>query len=128
MVCPPQQFGGPSSVWTRAVAHNRDTSVILFPFPFFLWPIAFFFQVHDGGAEALEQMRVVLNQLAEAHDAQGPAVEPDGDNPDDDNDYLDDNADDNGDGRIAISELRGILTDDVGWLMLLLLSMMIGCF
>ena len=73
-------------------------------------------------------MHVVLNQLAEARDAQGPAGEPDGDNPDDDNDYLDDDADDNGDGRIVISEWTGILTDDVGWLMLLLLSMVIGCF
>ena len=54
-------------------------------------------------------MRLVLNQLAESRDGQGPDGEPD-----DDEDYPDDDAEDNGGGPIAISVWPGFFTNDVG--------------
>ena len=71
---------------------------------------------------------MVLNQLHEAHDAaHDHADEPDDNAPDNDNDEGADDYGDYGDGRIAISEWRGLFTDDVGWRMLLLHSMTLCC-
>ena len=71
---------------------------------------------------------MVLNQLHEAHDAgHDNADEPDGDAPGGDDDEGADDHGDYDDGRIAISEWRGLFTDDVGWRMLLLHSMTSGC-
>ena len=116
LVCPPQQPEGSSSVWTRAVVHDRESLVITLPFSSFLTCIPSF-QVH--GTAALEQIRRILTKV---HDAQ-KAGHNTADKPAEDAPGGDDGEDDKGPGghgdydsnRIAISEWRGIITDDVSW-------------
>ena len=123
LVCPPDHPEETASVWFRAVAHDREASVIRSPFPSFLTCIPSF-QVQ--GAAALEKIKKVLSQI---HDAQkaGNTIddEPADDVPEDD---ADDEADDEGEDYegsgargpnaahlIAISQWRGLFTDDVSW-------------
>ena len=123
LVCPPKNPEESASVWFRAVAHDRETSVITFPFSSFLTCIPSF-QVQ--GAAALEQIKKVLSQIYDAQKA-GYTIddEPADDVPEDD---ADDEADEEGedyegsgargpneDHLIAISQWRGLFTDDVSW-------------
>ena len=103
-------------MWTRAVAHDRETSVITFPFSSFLTCIPSF-QVQ--GAAALEQIKKILTKVYDAQKAGRNTA----DKPADDVPGGDEGKDDEGSGgqgdyeghRIAISQWRGIITDDVSW-------------
>ena len=125
LVCPPDHPEGSASLWLRAVAHDREASVITFSFSSFLTYIPSF-QVQ--GAAALEEIKKVLSQIYDVEKA-GYTIddEPEDDVPEDDaDDEADDGADDEdyeGSGArgpnaahlIAISQWRGLFTDDVSW-------------
>ena len=118
LVCPPDHPEGSASLWIRAVAHDREASVITFSFSSFLTCIPYF-QVQ--GAAALEQIQKVLSLI---HDAQkaghNTADKP---KPADDVPGGDEGRDDEGSGGqgdheghlIAISQWGGLFTDDVSW-------------
>ena len=122
LVCPPKHPEESASVWVRAVAHGRETSVITFPFSSFLTCIPSF-QVH--GAEALEQIQKALSLIHGAQKSDhNTADKP---KPADDVPGGDEGRDDEGSGSgfgsqgdheghlIAISQWRGLFTDDVSW-------------
>ena len=85
-------------------------------YPFFLiFSVSYSpFQVHGGGEVALEQLRLALNQMAEARVGQGSADEPD-----DNQDYPDNDSDDHDGGPLALTDWPGLFSNDVSCLILL---------
>ena len=62
VVCPPKQPKGSASFWLRAVAHDREKSVITFLFLFLTCILSF--QVH--GADAFEQIQGLLGEISDS--------------------------------------------------------------
>ena len=118
LVCPPDHPEGSASLWLRAVAHNREASVITFSFSSFLTCIPSF-QVQ--GAAALEQIKKILTkvydtQKAGHNTADKPADDDDIPGDDEGRDYEGSGAQGDDEGHlIAISQWRGLFTDDVSW-------------
>ena len=106
----------PASLWFRAVAHGRETSVITFPFSSFLTCIPSF-QVQ--GAAALKQIKEILTKVYDAQKAGYNTA----DKPADDVPGGAEGRDDEGSGAqgdneghlIAISQWRGLFSDNVSW-------------
>ena len=109
-MCPPRRPGESPSLWTCGVAHTLDALVPFLALLFVVLP----FQVQGGGEVALEQLRLALNQMAEARDGQDSADEPD-----DNQDYPDDHSDDHDGGPLTPTDWLGLFSDDVSCLMLL---------
>ena len=116
LVCPPDHPEESASVWFRAVAHDREASVITFPFSSFLTCIPSF-QVQ--GAAALEQIKKILTKVYDAQKAgYTTADEPADDVPGGDEGEYDEGSGAHGhneDRLIAISQWRGLFTDNVSW-------------
>ena len=110
LVCPPKHPEESASVWFRAVAHDRETSVITFPFSSFLTCIPSF-QVQ--GAAALEQIKKILTKVYDAQKAGHNTA----DKPADDVPGGDEGRDDEGYdyGQGDNDEWRGLFTDNVSW-------------